>query len=200
MAVIGVMMTLLVVYFYQDLLAMSYDEEFAQIRGVPVKALYFGLIGMLAVTIVLVIQVVGLILVIALLTIPPFIVEKYARSLVANDGGIKYPGGRVYHYRPVAFVPVQSHIRRFDHHGFRYGLPDFFGGQDTRVPEKKRRRTGTDQGQPCAISAIMKNYCQERISMRHQPVARSGSRGNNDFPFPPGTSTKSWSGAARSIG
>jgi zinc transport system permease protein len=44
---------------------MSYDEEFAKIRGVHVKALYFGLIGMLAVTIVLVIQVVGLILVIA---------------------------------------------------------------------------------------------------------------------------------------
>jgi zinc transport system permease protein len=61
---------------------MSYDEEFAQIRGVPVKKLYFGLIGMLAVTIVLVIQVVGLILVIALLTIPPYIVEKYANSLV----------------------------------------------------------------------------------------------------------------------
>ncbi len=82
MAIVGVMMTTLVVYYYQDLLAMSYDEEFARIRGVPVKKLYFGMIGMLAVTIVLVIQVVGLILVIALLTIPPFIVEKYARSLV----------------------------------------------------------------------------------------------------------------------
>ncbi len=82
MAIVGVMMTILVVYFYQDLLAMSYDEEFARIRGVPVKKLYFGLIGMLAVAIVLVIQVVGLILVIALLTIPPFIVEKYANSLV----------------------------------------------------------------------------------------------------------------------
>ena len=82
MAAIGVVMTVLVVYYYQDLLAMSYDEEFARIRGVPVKKLYFGLIGMLAVTIVLVIQVVGLILVIALLTIPPFIVEKYASSLV----------------------------------------------------------------------------------------------------------------------
>jgi zinc transport system permease protein len=81
-AIVGVVMTILVVYFYQDLMAMSYDEEFARIRGVPVKKLYFGLIGMLAVTIVLVIQVVGLILVIALLTIPPFIVEKYANSLV----------------------------------------------------------------------------------------------------------------------
>ncbi|MDJ0668212.1 MAG: metal ABC transporter permease [Desulfobacterales bacterium] len=82
MAAIGVMMTVLVAYYYQDLLAMSYDEEFARIRGVPVKKLYFGLIGMLAVTIVLVIQVVGLILIIALLTIPPFIIEKYAKSLV----------------------------------------------------------------------------------------------------------------------
>jgi zinc transport system permease protein len=81
MAVVGVIMAILVVYYYQDLLAMSYDEEFARIRGVPVKKLYFGLICMLAVTIVLIIQVVGLILVIALLTIPPFIVEKYAKSL-----------------------------------------------------------------------------------------------------------------------
>jgi zinc transport system permease protein len=37
---------------------------------------------MLAVTILLAIQVVGLILGIALLTIPPFIVEKYAKSRV----------------------------------------------------------------------------------------------------------------------
>jgi zinc transport system permease protein len=82
MAVVGVIMTALVVYYYQDLLAMSYDEEFAQIRGVPVKKLYFGLIGMLAVTIVLVIQVVGLILVIALLTIPPFHCRKIRQLLV----------------------------------------------------------------------------------------------------------------------
>lgn len=82
MLVVGILIALLVAYYYKDLLALSYDEEFARIRGVPVKALYFGMIGLLAVTIVLVIRVVGLILVIALLTIPPFIVEKYARSLM----------------------------------------------------------------------------------------------------------------------
>ena len=81
MAFISVTMVIMVTYYYHDLLAMSYDEEFAKIRGVPVIKLYFGLIGMLAVTVVLVIQVVGLILVIALLTIPPFMVEKYAKSL-----------------------------------------------------------------------------------------------------------------------
>ena len=72
-----------VTYFYNDYLSMSYDEEFAQIRGVAVRRLYFLLIGLVAVSIVMIIQVVGLILVIALLTIPPFISEKYARSLTA---------------------------------------------------------------------------------------------------------------------
>lgn len=78
----GLAVTGFVAVFYQDLLTLSYDEEFARIRGVPVNALYFTLIGLLAVAIVMVIQVVGLILIIALLTIPPFIVEKYARSLI----------------------------------------------------------------------------------------------------------------------
>jgi len=82
MLAMGIVIATLATYYYKDLLALSYDEEFARIRGVPVTGLYFTLIGMLAVTIVLVIQVVGLILVIALLTIPPYIVEKYARSLV----------------------------------------------------------------------------------------------------------------------
>jgi zinc transport system permease protein len=68
-------------YFYQDLLAMAYDEEFAQVRGVPVRFLYMLMIIMLAVSVVMIIQVVGLILVIALLTIGPFIVEKYTGSL-----------------------------------------------------------------------------------------------------------------------
>ncbi len=81
MAGIGGVILLLVTYYFRDILAMSYDEEFAQIRGVPVKKLYYMLIGMIAVTVVMVVQVVGLILVIALLTIPPSIAEKYSKSL-----------------------------------------------------------------------------------------------------------------------
>jgi zinc transport system permease protein len=82
MAGMGLVIGVLVILFYPDLLAMSYDEEFARIRGVPVTAIYIMMICMLAITVVMVIQVVGLILVIALLTIPPFIMEKYARSLL----------------------------------------------------------------------------------------------------------------------
>ncbi|MCP4104216.1 MAG: metal ABC transporter permease [Desulfobacteraceae bacterium] len=81
MLMLGIGITLITGYFYNDLLAMSYDEEFAQVRGVPVKLLYFMLLGMIAVSVVMIIRVVGLILVIALLTIPPYIAEKYAGSL-----------------------------------------------------------------------------------------------------------------------
>jgi zinc transport system permease protein len=73
----------LVVFLYDDFLALSYDDEFARIRGVPTERLYILMIVMLAVTIVMVIQIVGLILVIALLTIPPYIVEKHVKSLAA---------------------------------------------------------------------------------------------------------------------
>lgn len=82
MLAMALLVALLVAIYYQELLALSYDEEFARIRGVPVGALYVALIALLAVTIVLVIQVVGLILVIALLTIPPYIAEKHARSML----------------------------------------------------------------------------------------------------------------------
>ncbi|NLD37640.1 MAG: metal ABC transporter permease [Desulfatiglans sp.] len=81
MIIIALLMIILARLFYKDLIAMSYDEEFAKTRGVPVVKLYFSLIGMLAITTVLLIQIVGLILVIALLTIPPFIAEKYVKSL-----------------------------------------------------------------------------------------------------------------------
>lgn len=83
MALLGAAILLIVWYFYHDLLAMSYDHEFAQIRKVPVKPLYFTLIALIAVTVVMTIRVVGLILVIALLTIPPCIAEKHVRSLGA---------------------------------------------------------------------------------------------------------------------
>jgi len=71
-----------VTYFYNDYLALSYDEEFAQIRGVRVNTLYVLMIVMLALGVVMIIQVVGLILVIALMTIPPYIAEKYSKSLL----------------------------------------------------------------------------------------------------------------------
>jgi len=67
--------------FSRGLLVMSFDVEFARSRGVPVRFLHFLLMGLVAVCVVMVIRVVGLILVMALLTIPPFMAERRARSL-----------------------------------------------------------------------------------------------------------------------
>jgi len=72
---------LTVTVFYKEFIAMSYDEEFAFVVGVPVRALYFALLAMTALAVVMTIHVVGLILVIALLTIPAYIAERFTRSL-----------------------------------------------------------------------------------------------------------------------
>ena len=76
------LVVLTVGYFYQDFVALSYDEEFAQVKGVPVRLLYFLLMAMIALSVVMIIQIVGLILVIALLTISPYIAERYSGSLL----------------------------------------------------------------------------------------------------------------------
>jgi zinc transport system permease protein len=81
MACMAAFNLLVVVFLYSSLLSMSYDEEFTKLRGVPVGFLFFLMVGMIAVSVVLMIRVVGLILVIALLTIPPMIAERYSRSL-----------------------------------------------------------------------------------------------------------------------
>lgn len=82
MLLLSCVIVFLVSFFYNDLLAMSYDDEFAQLRGVHVKFLHVLLLSMIAVSVVMIIRVVGLILVIALLTIPPYIAEKFSNSLL----------------------------------------------------------------------------------------------------------------------
>lgn len=69
------------VFFYNDILAVSYDSEYSGLRGIPVTFLYVAMVVIMALSIVVVIRVVGLIMVIALLSMPPFIAEKYSASL-----------------------------------------------------------------------------------------------------------------------
>jgi zinc transport system permease protein len=81
MIVLTVVIILTIGLLYNSFLAMSYDEEFAQLRGVPVRFLHYVLLGMVALAVVMIIRVVGLILVIALLSMAPYIAEKHAGSL-----------------------------------------------------------------------------------------------------------------------
>lgn len=67
--------------FYKQILAISYDSEFASLRGISVKFFYTLILILAALSVVAAIKVVGLILVIALLTIPTFIAEFFAKKL-----------------------------------------------------------------------------------------------------------------------
>ena len=83
MALVDVGVLVIVGSLYNSFLAMSFDEEFAKAMGVRVAMLYYVLLGMIALSVIMLIRIVGLVLVIALLTIPPFIAEKFCRSLKA---------------------------------------------------------------------------------------------------------------------
>ena len=67
--------------FYPKLLAVCFDEEFAELRGVRVKLYYLLLLCLTALTVVLLVRVVGIVLVIALLTLPAAVAGHFARQL-----------------------------------------------------------------------------------------------------------------------
>ncbi len=72
---------LIVFLFYKELVAISFDSVFAETRNLPVDQLYLMLIVAIALTVVMVMKVVGLILVIALLTIPAAISGQFVKDL-----------------------------------------------------------------------------------------------------------------------
>jgi zinc transport system permease protein len=106
MAALDVLLLVVVVLFYRQLLAVSFDEEFARLRGVPVTFFYLLLLVLVALTVVILIQVVGLILVIALLTLPAAIAGHYVgtmgRTMVLATllGGLFTSAGLALSYAP----------------------------------------------------------------------------------------------------
>jgi zinc transport system permease protein len=81
MAVIALVVLAFVLVFYRLLLAISFDETFSTVRNVPVGLLSMAMIVLIGLTVVISMRVVGLILVIALLTIPPAIANLYVREM-----------------------------------------------------------------------------------------------------------------------
>ncbi|BAF69462.1 metal ABC transporter permease [Nitratiruptor sp. SB155-2] len=75
--------TLFVLLFLHQLLLVAYDKEFAILRGIPVKSLHTATLLLIALTIVMSIRSIGLILVIALFSIPPYIAEKYTKNITS---------------------------------------------------------------------------------------------------------------------
>lgn len=75
-AIIGI-----VIAFYKEFLALSFDEEYSTVVGVPVEALYLLLLFMIAFTVVILLRIVGMILIIALLTIPAALARQFTYEL-----------------------------------------------------------------------------------------------------------------------
>ncbi len=78
---LDVAILLIVLLFYKRFQAICFDEEFTLVQGIRVDAFYLLLLGLTALTVVILVQVVGIILVIALLTLPAATAGHYAGSL-----------------------------------------------------------------------------------------------------------------------
>jgi zinc transport system permease protein len=69
------------VLFYNLFLAVSFDDEFARLRGVPVELMHFLLVLLVSLTVVVLSTVVGIVMVIALLTLPAAVAGLFVKRL-----------------------------------------------------------------------------------------------------------------------
>jgi zinc transport system permease protein len=75
-AIIGI-----VIAFNKEFLSLSFDEEYSTVLGIPVEILYLLLLCMIALTVVVLLRIVGMILIIALLTIPAALAREFTYDL-----------------------------------------------------------------------------------------------------------------------
>ena len=80
-AVLDVVILALSIYFYNTLLAVCFDDEFAKLRGIPVGPFFILLLCLTALTVVLLVRMVGIVMVIALLTLPAAVAGHFSRRL-----------------------------------------------------------------------------------------------------------------------
>lgn len=83
---LGAIVVLTIILFYKELLLLSFDPITAEAMGYPVQALNYLLLGLIALTIVISIQAVGIILVVALLVTPSatayLLTERFFRMMI----------------------------------------------------------------------------------------------------------------------
>ncbi|ANT63957.1 MULTISPECIES: metal ABC transporter permease [Prosthecochloris] len=81
---IGIVATVLLLY--KEFLALSFDEEYAEVSGLKTTLLYLLLLCLIALTVVILVRVAGIVMVVALLTIPAAIARRYTRTLSGMMG------------------------------------------------------------------------------------------------------------------
>lgn len=81
LAVLDVIVLALVWRYYPQIEASAFDEEFARVRGVPTDAVFIVILAVTAVAVVLLQTFVGIVMVIAMLTLPSGTAGFAARNL-----------------------------------------------------------------------------------------------------------------------
>ncbi len=81
MVALTALILVVVSLLFKEFLSLSFDEEFAKVSGVPTGWLYLILVVLIALSVVVLIRAVGIILLIALLTIPAAISRQFVSSL-----------------------------------------------------------------------------------------------------------------------
>jgi len=81
MIALDAVILVLVLTLYREFLYISFDEESSTVMGIPTEVIYLLLLCLIALTVVVLIRVVGVILVIALLTIPATTARQFTHSL-----------------------------------------------------------------------------------------------------------------------
>ena len=79
--ILDILVLILIWFFYPQIEASAFDEEFARVRGVPVDKIFIILLIITACAIVLLQTFVGIVMVIAMLTLPAGTAGIFAKSL-----------------------------------------------------------------------------------------------------------------------
>ena len=81
MVAIDIIILIVVLLFFKEFLSMCFDEEYTRVVGVSADKIYLLLLCLLALTTVAMIKVVGIILIIAMLSIPASISRKFSHNM-----------------------------------------------------------------------------------------------------------------------
>ncbi|NPA88324.1 MAG: metal ABC transporter permease [Epsilonproteobacteria bacterium] len=79
MGIVDLILIVSILVLYNRFLAMSYDMEFLKIRGINSNLLFTYFLVLTSLTIVISVRAIGIILILALFTIPPLIAEKFTK-------------------------------------------------------------------------------------------------------------------------
>ncbi len=82
LAVLDVLVVAAAWRFYPQIEASAFDEEFARVRGVPTDAVFLGILAATAIAVVLLQTFVGIVMVIAMLTLPAGTAGYGAKNLL----------------------------------------------------------------------------------------------------------------------